>query len=359
MRKSLALQYAEKLGEWFGVDEIHKRYDIDKNGKIRLTGYGVYFNFFSDDHIDDLLFTTDLKREIESSRKYLQRLEKFKKLVKNDFELVLDGNRKVRYKPELKVGTVINDSFVGFFIENRKKKMKVQICCREGGDLQFQERHIQDFQEVKKAILKLIDVAEVKLKEKVKKYKEKIKFLKQPVVSYDQIFKPVVEKKGISRENLLMKFVEEVHAAVKKINDAQSNMYGDCTYCRVELNKEDSEYLRVLEKSISGVKELKTLVSCVDPHFVKFRLYKDNTVAVANYVRCFYMPKTYFDCLDKKHHTFPFIKKIRESGDGTDLLKYLDELEKFFTRKLQQELEKRHAKNQIKRIQSANRKMML
>lgn len=362
MGRKLISQYAEKLGEWFDV-EVHEIWGVGESGKDEPLEYRMFFHFFSNSHIDDLLFTMDLEREIELSRKYLQRLEKLKKLAQNDFELVLDDGKRVKCEPELEVKPITSRDLMVFIINDQRKKLEIKVEFFEGGELQFQECRVQGFQEVKSALLDLINETEVKLKKKMKQYAEKVKFLKQPIVSYDQIFKPVVEKNGVSRGKLLTELVDKIGDAVREINVMQNFLFVNYA-ChnvkkRVKKRGEDLRYLEYLENIVENVKKLKSFLSYVDPHIVKFKMDKDHAIRTTNHIRCFHVPNIYFDCSGEGKRILPFVKRIKESGDGTDLLKYLDELEKFFTRKLQQELEKRRAKNQIKRIQSVNRKMML
>ena len=370
------LLYFESLKSKLGAKRVFKVYSPDIRQKFGKDVIGCTMTF--DFRIDRPAYRVWLIKVLEKDLRRIRRLKKvvksMKEWVANNFALSLNDGSEMKWEPAIRVQvkSVKDQKFPSGSVEITAfpecKLMEIKARYTYGGENFVKKIHTGGGEDTPESLMNVLNLIESDLLNRANEIKERIKFLKQLIACYGQItdhcsrFNAVKGKQP--REDVVMKFLEEVKDSLRKIgwsyayeNDVYDGEFkGFLRIC----DRENETFTESVKSMIEGVRQLKSLVSQLDPSFVKFELEREsNCIKITDYVECFIMPGCYVDLKDGQYRPLPFVKNLKSSGNGTDAVEYLDNLERFLGRMLELELKKKHVKKQIEKKQSVKKSLML
>ena len=345
-------------------------------------------------------------------REEMIRLKRLEELVKNDFRINLGRGVEISLKLGVAVREMIKVTchvknqdwdaiklkfsyssfrqFKGEFNGEQRFNRKIQpavICFSyyEDGNWMPPEEYlplfpkrilyIKDSEKAKEACIKIVESMQKFLLQREKDYRERIKFLKQPVSSYEELFKDnshnYEKSKGkndktVTREKMFANFFKEIERNFSELGEVLSDKFewilpGSYAFYRWKLPEENDDlYEEKITKAMKSIRNLKYLFSCVDPSLVRLVLnpQKDWTFRITKvngYIKDFLVSTCYHVEGQKDVYKFPFVLKTKGVGDGSDLVKLLSDFEKF----LSQCLKKRQLEKQVKNFQIKNKNVMI
>lgn len=236
------------------------------------------------------------------------------------------------------------------------------------------EFKIKSLKKGKKVFLDLLDSIEELLLKAREKYVEFVKFLKQPIIDYSQITKPVrasevTREKAVSREKAFEVWRKEVQECFQQALGSEDIL------CLPWEKMSADEMEKMVKEKIQAIRKLRQLIKDVDPEMPLFSSnfvstlpasfslssYSGNFINIPTpyFVEC-YVPLYYSESKIPMNNDeikrLPFVTDdFFKDGKKKGILRYFDMLESFLQRKFNEYA----LKKAIAGKQRKSRKMML
>lgn len=246
-----------------------KPYDPSKKYSVRLYLAEILPENPQEKAHFDLEYIEDLKNRTINT---IENLKKLKKMAEKNFLTQLESGKEKKFSITLELTPYKGTRWWEFVIDPHACKINVVISpylVKYPPKIRSLFPTNELFHAtagpgliVKRIFLQIIDATMNFYQKTIKKYNRKIKFLKQPVKSYEQLTKPACSTdKGIPRHEMYKKWESEVIHAIEKIFTIQGKnvVPGEIKIFGVLSIRKDC--VQNIAEKLQGISELKNLLS--------------------------------------------------------------------------------------------------
>lgn len=269
MSRKAADRLLEKLLHDLKSTSIANPYDNTQKYRLRFTLPEILSQCQQDKAHFDLEYLEDLKKR---TIKVLEDLETLKEMVNQSFAVHLGAGKKEDFYLELDLTGYKSLRYWIFQINPQSCRINVQVnpyLVKFPSKIKSFFPINEDFRTTttsnsvaEECLWEIIDATEKFYERKVKEYRERIEFLKQPIKGYDQLIESVSPTdNGIPRYRTYQKWENEFINTLSKIFEIskKDNSPGQIEFSGILFVKKDDQ--DDVTNKLKGVEKLKKLVS--------------------------------------------------------------------------------------------------
>lgn len=335
---------------------------------------------------DFSFFKEDWAKKAGEINGFLQKVEKVKKWIENDFEWPERELPPIKFEVALNVSGLKNQiyrrnrNYLGVKVVKKKrdKKLFILVLDIDVGWVHYNKampelsaspysvyekflinhfstirpdvRHKRTFvsqtktvDKGKKTFIDLINGISLILQDARERCKQYVEFLDQPISDYSQLNKPVAVEGGIKREEMFQRWKKE-------LEEAFNGMFGEGYQVVMLPDRNDPNQVCKVERMLDCTKKVRKLIRQVNSRVrmhlggkgIDVKTTKKLTVSV---------PRFYSSWSNKSTCTIPFTEFLKATSGTEEFMKYLSGWEKF--------LEDLLLKTEVAKRQRKERKLML